>query len=176
MDRLLYRGIFPNTCILILAASHLDFTKKCQTEHRLSGGGGETDQRRQQHHHRGLWSSWQSGKVWRFKEAVDHSEYKSHERIVFSNSLSHVLPTILVWMDSIVSVVLFNVPLGAYGHVIFCHSPSRRSIEAMCNIRLPSFVSLPQFQLQMFDIVCSLGWTSRDKCCDIPAMVRRDCV
>uniref|UniRef100_A0A8C2CDY1 Collagen, type XII, alpha 1a n=1 Tax=Cyprinus carpio TaxID=7962 RepID=A0A8C2CDY1_CYPCA len=28
------------------------------------------------------------------------------------------------------------------------------------------------FQLQMFDIVCSLGWTSRDKCCDIPAMVR----
>uniref|UniRef100_A0A673M0A5 Collagen alpha-1(XII) chain n=1 Tax=Sinocyclocheilus rhinocerous TaxID=307959 RepID=A0A673M0A5_9TELE len=24
--------------------------------------------------------------------------------------------------------------------------------------------------LQMFDIVCSLGWTSRDKCCDIPAM------
>uniref|UniRef100_A0A9J7ZBB3 Collagen, type XII, alpha 1a n=1 Tax=Cyprinus carpio carpio TaxID=630221 RepID=A0A9J7ZBB3_CYPCA len=26
------------------------------------------------------------------------------------------------------------------------------------------------FQLQMFDIVCSLGWTSRDKCCDIPAM------
>lgn len=39
--------------------------------------------------------------------------------IVFSNSLSHVLPTILVWMDSIVSVVLFNVPLGAYGHVIF---------------------------------------------------------
>ncbi|XP_060790300.1 collagen alpha-1(XII) chain isoform X3 [Neoarius graeffei] len=25
------------------------------------------------------------------------------------------------------------------------------------------------FQLQMFDIVCSLGWTSRDKCCDLPA-------
>uniref|UniRef100_A0A672LG59 Collagen alpha-1(XII) chain n=1 Tax=Sinocyclocheilus grahami TaxID=75366 RepID=A0A672LG59_SINGR len=32
------------------------------------------------------------------------------------------------------------------------------------------------FQLQMFDIVCSLGWTSRDKCCDIPAMVSRDCI
>uniref|UniRef100_A0A8C2IAF2 Collagen alpha-1(XII) chain n=1 Tax=Cyprinus carpio TaxID=7962 RepID=A0A8C2IAF2_CYPCA len=32
------------------------------------------------------------------------------------------------------------------------------------------------FQLQMFDIVCSLGWTSRDKCCDIPAMVSRGCV
>lgn len=25
------------------------------------------------------------------------------------------------------------------------------------------------FQLQMFDIVCSLGWISRDKCCDLPA-------
>ncbi|XP_062864011.1 collagen alpha-1(XII) chain [Trichomycterus rosablanca] len=25
------------------------------------------------------------------------------------------------------------------------------------------------FQLQMFDFVCSLGWTSRDKCCDLPA-------
>ncbi|XP_072558937.1 collagen alpha-1(XII) chain-like isoform X3 [Paramormyrops kingsleyae] len=26
------------------------------------------------------------------------------------------------------------------------------------------------FQLQMFDIVCSLGWTSRDRCCDVPSM------
>ncbi|XP_078504196.1 collagen alpha-1(XII) chain isoform X2 [Lissotriton helveticus] len=26
------------------------------------------------------------------------------------------------------------------------------------------------FQLQMFDIVCTVGWTSRDKCCDIPSM------
>ncbi|KAL2099144.1 hypothetical protein ACEWY4_005624 [Coilia grayii] len=25
------------------------------------------------------------------------------------------------------------------------------------------------FQLQLFDIVCSLGWTTRDKCCDLPA-------
>ncbi|XP_069574960.1 collagen alpha-1(XII) chain isoform X2 [Brachyistius frenatus] len=25
------------------------------------------------------------------------------------------------------------------------------------------------FQLQMFDIVCSLSWISRDKCCDLPA-------
>lgn len=33
-------------------------------------------------------------------------------------------------------------------------------------------VSSPQFQLQMFDIVCSLGWTSRDRCCDLPSMVR----
>ncbi|KAF7662981.1 hypothetical protein LDENG_00222290 [Lucifuga dentata] len=28
------------------------------------------------------------------------------------------------------------------------------------------------FQLQMFDIVCSLSWVSRDKCCDLPATVR----
>uniref|UniRef100_A0A672SD46 Collagen alpha-1(XII) chain n=1 Tax=Sinocyclocheilus grahami TaxID=75366 RepID=A0A672SD46_SINGR len=26
------------------------------------------------------------------------------------------------------------------------------------------------FQLQLFDIVCSLGWTSRDRCCDLPSM------
>ncbi|XP_041667909.1 collagen alpha-1(XII) chain isoform X2 [Cheilinus undulatus] len=26
------------------------------------------------------------------------------------------------------------------------------------------------FQLQMFDIICSLSWISRDKCCDLPAM------
>ncbi|XP_056152395.1 collagen alpha-1(XII) chain-like isoform X2 [Lampris incognitus] len=25
------------------------------------------------------------------------------------------------------------------------------------------------FQLQMFDIICSLGWISRDRCCDLPA-------
>lgn len=35
-----------------------------------------------------------------------------------------------------------------------------------------SLASSPQFQLQMFDIVCSLGWTSRDRCCDLPSMVR----
>ncbi|XP_018587674.1 collagen alpha-1(XII) chain isoform X3 [Scleropages formosus] len=26
------------------------------------------------------------------------------------------------------------------------------------------------FQLQMFDMVCSLGWTSRDRCCELPAV------
>uniref|UniRef100_A0A8C9ZNQ8 Collagen alpha-1(XII) chain n=1 Tax=Sander lucioperca TaxID=283035 RepID=A0A8C9ZNQ8_SANLU len=30
------------------------------------------------------------------------------------------------------------------------------------------------FQLQMFDIVCSLGWTSRDRCCDLPSMISGD--
>uniref|UniRef100_A0A8C7UMG7 Collagen, type XII, alpha 1b n=1 Tax=Oncorhynchus mykiss TaxID=8022 RepID=A0A8C7UMG7_ONCMY len=29
------------------------------------------------------------------------------------------------------------------------------------------------FQLQMFDIVCTLGWTSRDRCCDLPSMVSK---
>ncbi|MEQ2216103.1 hypothetical protein XENOCAPTIV_010738, partial [Xenoophorus captivus] len=26
------------------------------------------------------------------------------------------------------------------------------------------------FQIQMFDIVCSLAWNSRDRCCDLPSM------
>ncbi|KAJ8008899.1 hypothetical protein DPEC_G00083220 [Dallia pectoralis] len=26
------------------------------------------------------------------------------------------------------------------------------------------------FQLQMFDIVCTLGWTSKDRCCDLPSV------
>lgn len=29
-----------------------------------------------------------------------------------------------------------------------------------------------QFQLQMFDIVCSTSWASRDKCCELPGLVR----
>lgn len=33
------------------------------------------------------------------------------------------------------------------------------------------FVRL-QFQLQMFDIICSTSWASRDKCCELPALVR----
>lgn len=42
-----------------------------------------------------------------------------------------------------------------------------------CNISMVAFFSSSlQFQLQMFDIVCSLGWTSRDRCCDLPSMVR----
>uniref|UniRef100_A0A7N8XY33 Collagen, type XIV, alpha 1a n=1 Tax=Mastacembelus armatus TaxID=205130 RepID=A0A7N8XY33_9TELE len=28
------------------------------------------------------------------------------------------------------------------------------------------------FQLQMFDIICSTSWASRDKCCELPALVR----
>lgn len=33
------------------------------------------------------------------------------------------------------------------------------------------FVRL-QFQLQMFDIICSTSWAGRDKCCELPALVR----
>ncbi|XP_054636635.1 collagen alpha-1(XIV) chain isoform X3 [Dunckerocampus dactyliophorus] len=33
-----------------------------------------------------------------------------------------------------------------------------------------------QFQLQMFDIICSTSWASRDKCCELPALrVEEDC-
>lgn len=28
-----------------------------------------------------------------------------------------------------------------------------------------------QFQLQIFDIVCSTSWANRDKCCELPALV-----
>lgn len=31
-----------------------------------------------------------------------------------------------------------------------------------------------QFQLQMFDIICSTSWASRDKCCELPALVRNE--
>lgn len=31
---------------------------------------------------------------------------------------------------------------------------------------------LVQFQLQNFDIVCSTSWASRDKCCELPGLVR----
>lgn len=31
-----------------------------------------------------------------------------------------------------------------------------------------------QFQLQMFDIMCSTSWASRDKCCELPALVRNE--
>lgn len=29
-----------------------------------------------------------------------------------------------------------------------------------------------QFQLQIFDIVCSTSWANRDKCCELPGLVR----
>lgn len=29
-----------------------------------------------------------------------------------------------------------------------------------------------QFQLQMFDIICSTSWANKDKCCELPGLVR----
>lgn len=28
-----------------------------------------------------------------------------------------------------------------------------------------------QFQLQLFDIICSTSWANRDKCCELPGLV-----
>lgn len=35
-----------------------------------------------------------------------------------------------------------------------------------------SFSPSLQFQLQNFDIVCSTSWANRDKCCELPSLVR----
>ena len=35
-----------------------------------------------------------------------------------------------------------------------------------------NFLFKSQFQLQMFDIVCSTSWANKDKCCELPALVR----
>ncbi|ROL42797.1 Collagen alpha-1(XII) chain [Anabarilius grahami] len=66
---------------------------------------------------------------------------------------------------------------------IDCQEVAEKEIKAANNISTDGYEVLGKmaksggskkqsatFQLQMFDIVCSLGWTSRDKCCDIPAM------
>uniref|UniRef100_A0A8C6WUD5 Collagen type XIV alpha 1 chain n=1 Tax=Neogobius melanostomus TaxID=47308 RepID=A0A8C6WUD5_9GOBI len=37
-------------------------------------------------------------------------------------------------------------------------------------VRTPEKRSAP-FQLQMFDIICSTSWASRDKCCELPALL-----
>ncbi|XP_067222856.1 collagen alpha-1(XII) chain isoform X4 [Chanodichthys erythropterus] len=66
---------------------------------------------------------------------------------------------------------------------IDCQEVAEKEIKAANNVSTDGYEVLGKmaksggskkqsatFQLQMFDIVCSLGWTSRDKCCDIPAM------
>uniref|UniRef100_A0A671NAY3 Collagen, type XII, alpha 1a n=1 Tax=Sinocyclocheilus anshuiensis TaxID=1608454 RepID=A0A671NAY3_9TELE len=83
-----------------------------------------------------------------------------------------------------ISVSLKNVKLN-----IDCQEVAEKEIKEANNISTDGYEVLGKmvksggsrkqsatFQLQMFDIVCSLGWTSRDKCCDIPAMVSRDCI
>uniref|UniRef100_A0A671NAX1 Collagen, type XII, alpha 1a n=1 Tax=Sinocyclocheilus anshuiensis TaxID=1608454 RepID=A0A671NAX1_9TELE len=77
-----------------------------------------------------------------------------------------------------ISVSLKNVKLN-----IDCQEVAEKEIKEANNISTDGYEVLGKmvksggsrkqsatFQLQMFDIVCSLGWTSRDKCCDIPAM------
>ncbi|KAG7465749.1 hypothetical protein MATL_G00156840 [Megalops atlanticus] len=63
-----------------------------------------------------------------------------------------------------------------------CQEVAEKEIKEAKNISLDGYEVLGKmakpggssretatFQLQMFDIVCSLGWTSRDKCCDLPS-------
>ena len=35
-----------------------------------------------------------------------------------------------------------------------------------------NFLFKLKFQLQMFDIVCSTSWANKDKCCELPGLVR----
>uniref|UniRef100_A0A671W1X0 Collagen alpha-1(XII) chain n=1 Tax=Sparus aurata TaxID=8175 RepID=A0A671W1X0_SPAAU len=42
--------------------------------------------------------------------------------------------------------------------------------QVLGKITMAAGARAASFQLQMFDIVCSLGWTSRDRCCDLPSM------
>ncbi|XP_075883605.1 collagen alpha-1(XII) chain isoform X2 [Nelusetta ayraudi] len=62
-----------------------------------------------------------------------------------------------------------------------CQEVAEKPIKEAKNITLDGFEVLGKmvksggrrqsasFQLQMFDIICSLSWISRDKCCDLPS-------
>ncbi|XP_059208525.1 collagen alpha-1(XII) chain [Centropristis striata] len=61
-----------------------------------------------------------------------------------------------------------------------CQEVSEKPIKEANNITLEGYEVLGKmakggrkqsatFQLQMFDIICSLSWISRDKCCDLPS-------
>ncbi|XP_061699936.1 collagen alpha-1(XII) chain isoform X2 [Syngnathoides biaculeatus] len=61
-----------------------------------------------------------------------------------------------------------------------CQEVVEKPIKEASNITLEGYEVLGKmarsgrrqsatFQLQMFDIICSLSWISRDKCCDLPA-------
>ncbi|XP_067258708.1 collagen alpha-1(XIV) chain isoform X2 [Chanodichthys erythropterus] len=73
--------------------------------------------------------------------------------------------------------------------VIDCKTVGEKSINAAGNITIDGVEVLGRmvrsrgsrensapFQLQMFDIVCSISWASRDKCCELPGLrVEEDC-
>lgn len=53
----------------------------------------------------------------------------------------------------------------------YVYSPNQ--IWVLCVILTPSCVShMFQFELQSFDVVCSTSWANRDKCCELPGLVR----
>ncbi|XP_031697834.1 collagen alpha-1(XIV) chain-like, partial [Anarrhichthys ocellatus] len=69
--------------------------------------------------------------------------------------------------------------------VIDCSAMAEKSINAAGNITIEGLEVLGRmvrsrgnkdnsapFQLQIFDIVCSTSWASRDKCCELPGLVR----
>ncbi|XP_077586812.1 collagen alpha-1(XII) chain isoform X3 [Stigmatopora nigra] len=62
-----------------------------------------------------------------------------------------------------------------------CQEVAEKPIKAASNVTLEGYEVLGKmsrsgrkqsatFQLQMFDIICSLSWINRDKCCDLPSM------
>uniref|UniRef100_H2U2U9 Collagen type XIV alpha 1 chain n=1 Tax=Takifugu rubripes TaxID=31033 RepID=H2U2U9_TAKRU len=70
--------------------------------------------------------------------------------------------------------------------VLDCSAVGEKSVNAAGNITTDGVEILGRmvrsrgrrdssapFQLQMFDIICSTSWASRDKCCELPALVRK---
>lgn len=64
-------------------------------------------------------------------------------------------------------------PISRCVSVSLCH----RHLAADWLLFIPDVDFIPfspslQFQLQNFDIVCSTSWANRDKCCELPSLVR----
>lgn len=75
----------------------------------------------------------------------------------------------------IVRMTLFTVGLYCKCiHVLLC---DREYVIIIIDIAHLLFIEWQfsfnlQFQLQMFDIICSTSWADRDKCCELPGLVR----
>uniref|UniRef100_A0A8C9ZLQ8 Collagen type XIV alpha 1 chain n=1 Tax=Sander lucioperca TaxID=283035 RepID=A0A8C9ZLQ8_SANLU len=74
-------------------------------------------------------------------------------------------------------------PVTSAKVVIDCKMVAEKTINAAGNITIDGTEVLGRmvrsrgnkdnsFQLQIFDIVCSTSWASRDKCCELPGLVR----